>query len=328
MVPLPQRFVVLSSRGPDFDLNLLTGVLPSYVTFTRAGTATDGLYTDAAGSSYNSYLTDVPRIFAGRGLLVEESQTNYLLNSASPVTQTTGILTATAYTAWMIGTGSVAITQQGGTSMGTATAGTPLLFSAAGGLTYTATVTGSVNRFQINNGLTATSFIATAGTTLTRAAEVARLSPIPWFKVGNKGTLWCEFQSVGAQLSQTQVASIGKGATSGNDGFRLRISGAQDVVTGAVLNGATTVATTALGTIDHTKISRMACAYLQPGLLAALNGVLSAQETTGVLGTGQDTLGIGTPETTGTPRMNGFIRRIKYWSRALSPAELIAETAR
>jgi hypothetical protein len=327
MLALPQRFAIISRRGPDFDLNLLNGVLPSYVTFTRAGTATDGLYTDSSGSSYNSYSTDVPRIFAGRGLLVEESQTNYLLNSASPVTQTTAALAATWYTAWMIGSGSMAITQ-GATPIGTATAGAPVLFSAPGSATYTATVTGSVNRFQINNGATATSFIPTAGTTVTRAADVARLSPIPWFLVGARGTLWCEFQSVGMQLSQTQVASIGKGASSVNDGWRLRIGGATDTVNGAVLNGSTVVATTALGNIDHTKISRMACAYLQPGMLVALNGTLSAQETTGVLGSGQDTLGIGTPETTQTPRMNGYIRRIKYWSRVLSGPELMAETAR
>lgn len=327
MLILPAPFVSRRT-GPDFDLNLLSGVTPAGWTFTRAGTATDGMYTDAAGSSYNSYLTDVARIFAGRGLLVEESQTNYLLSSASPATQTTAVLAATWYTAWMVGSGSVAITQQGGTSMGTATAGNPVLWSAPGSLTYTATVTGSVDRFQINNGATPTSFIPTAGATVTRAADVARLSPIPWFRLGSRGTLWCEFQSVGTQLSQTQVVSIGKGAATGNDGWRLRITGSADTVTGAVLNGASTVATTALGNIDHTKITRMACAYLQPGLLVALNGVLSAGETTGVLGSGQDTLGIGTPETTGTPRLNGYIRRIKYWSRVLSGPELMAETAR
>jgi hypothetical protein len=132
------------------------GVLPPWITFTRAdsgvgGSATDGLFTDAAGTSYNTYAANIPIFYPNRGFAVFESRTNFLLNSSVPVTQTTASLTTGTYRFWCIGTGSVT------SSLGTATAtgvgaltcsqssAQTISITVAGTLTFT--VSGSVNRF-------------------------------------------------------------------------------------------------------------------------------------------------------------------------------------
>ena len=96
--------------------------LPAWITYTRAACtssqscATDGLITDAAGFSYNAYAANIPIFYNGQGLEPGNSRNQYLLNSAVPVTQTTGSLGTGTYQFWCIGSGSEM------SSAGTATA--------------------------------------------------------------------------------------------------------------------------------------------------------------------------------------------------------------
>ena len=199
--------------GAALDLNFATS-LPVGMTFTRNSTATDSHWTDASGSSYNSYGTNVPR-FHPMGMIFEsQARTNYLLNSAAPATQTTGSLVAAAHVLWVIGTGSATVTAGTGIAsggLGTATAGSPLYFTVTTAGTFVVTVTGSLNRFQLERGGSPTSFIVTAGATAVRAAETCNQAIGAWYSA-TAGTI------VGAASFLTMTGMANQGIFELSDG--------------------------------------------------------------------------------------------------------------
>ncbi len=107
--------------------------------------------------------------------VVEEEGTNYLLNSDSPATQTTGSLTAGTYTLWVdddaTGSATVSANTATITGAGSATAGNPLTFTVDTAGTVDVTVVDTVTRFQLESGDRRTAFIYTEDTTSTRDAE-------------------------------------------------------------------------------------------------------------------------------------------------------------
>lgn len=177
-----RRVATFPAPAPDWQYRFDNGnPMPAAIVFTRASVATDSLYTDAAGSSYNTYAVDAPRLVAGRGYLHEQSRVNRLLASTVPITQTTASLATGTYTLWIIGTGSA--TSSAGTATGTgfgaATAGVPNVFTLTGTGTVVVTVAGTVNRFQLELGSYPTSFIETTVAVVTRSADLAHIDMDP-----------------------------------------------------------------------------------------------------------------------------------------------------
>ena len=176
------------------------------VSVTRASAvATDLTYFDAAGASFTTYAANTPRIKAGYGLLKEDNRTNFLLNSGTPATQTTGNLTNGSNWLWVNGTGSATLSNGTATGcIGTATQGFPVNFTVAGAGTCTVTVAGSLNQFQLEFGPTIpTSYIATAGATVARGTELIQVvagSPLAKLLAANQG-----FVIVATQGIQTGV---------------------------------------------------------------------------------------------------------------------------
>lgn len=187
-----QRTVIFGGSHPPgtvADLNFSRGQYLSPkgpLSTTRASIGTNLLPTSPNGASYTTFPNNVARITPGLGDLVEESRTDFLLNATAPATQTTGSLANGTYTLWVNGSGSATMSTPGSgaaTGCGTAAAtqGTSASFTltgTAGGCTVT--VAGSLNEFQLekNPGTAScpTSFIPTAGATVTRAADVASVS--------------------------------------------------------------------------------------------------------------------------------------------------------
>lgn len=160
--------------------------LPAGFTFSRATIASDALYTDAPGSTFNSFISGQPRLTA-RGLLIESSRTNFFLNSTAPVTHTTGNLVApNVFLAWCTGTGS--IVTAAGTAIGSGFGAQSCSSNSFQSITITSTgnigvtVIGSVDRFQLENGGAGggsmpTSLVVTGGGSLNRAADIITATP-------------------------------------------------------------------------------------------------------------------------------------------------------
>lgn len=166
--------------------------------FTRA---TTGTYFDSTGTLQTAAI-NTPRfnynpanLSAGPTLLIEAAATNLLLNSATVVTQSITPAAGT-YTLSFFGTGS--ITLSGGTTgtlVGTGASTRVTLTFVASGASITFTITGSCTNGQVELGSVATSYIATVGTSVTRAADVntaVLVSNVPEndFPVWNSGTTY------------------------------------------------------------------------------------------------------------------------------------------
>lgn len=146
-----------------------SGAFTDYLSCSRAS---DGYAQNAAGD-WVQFSSNVLRI-TDLGLLIEDGGTNYLINSAAPATQETDSLGTGDYTLWVEGTGSAIASNGTGTITGaeSATEGSPSVFTVTGAGTVNVTVTGSLDRFQLENGGLASSFIATGAVSAARAADV------------------------------------------------------------------------------------------------------------------------------------------------------------
>lgn len=170
--------------GTTVDLNFAAGcyfgVALASLTFARASTTTDLTHLSPPGYPYQSIGTGTLAVTRGVGMWSWEARTNLLLNSAAPVTQTTGSLANGTYVLWVNGTGSAQMSAGTATGCGTSTATNYnfITFTTSGAAgTCTVTVTGSLNAFQLELGPFPTALIVTAGTTVARAADQLSWTP-------------------------------------------------------------------------------------------------------------------------------------------------------
>lgn len=208
---LNQRFAKSASPNGNVSQVTFSGLLEN---FTRASSAT---YFDASGTLQTAgtnepRFTYDPATLQPLGLLVEESRTNFLLNSGTPATQTVTLATGT-YTLWVVGSGSC--TPVAGTAVGTGfapvTSDTPDTFTLTTAGTVVFTVSGSLTRFQCENDAFPTSYIPTSGTTVTRAQDTPVTNAIGNFVAATEGTIIVAFTP--QKITQTMpIVSLGTSA--------------------------------------------------------------------------------------------------------------------
>jgi hypothetical protein len=181
--------------------------------FTRASSATrvneSGLIELVA--------TGVPRLdYTGGGcpsLLLEPQSTNLYLNSDTLVTQNI-TTTASTYTVSFYGTGTITFSgTYAGSLVGTGVSDrVSLTFTATAG-TLINTISGTVENGQCENLSYATSYIPTAGATVTRVADAASKTGLSSYINSTEGVLYAEISGL-ANDGTFKAISISDGSTS------------------------------------------------------------------------------------------------------------------
>lgn len=168
------------TQRPALDLNFARAKrLDPRVSLTRASVGTyvgnDGLIKYAAAGE--ARFDHDPVTGESLGLLREDSRSNLLLNSETLATQNVTV-TAVAHTLSFYGTGTVTLSGTHSATVvgaGVYPARVNLTFTPTAG-TLTVTVSGTVEYANLEIGSFPTSYIPTAGSTVTRAADVASLT--------------------------------------------------------------------------------------------------------------------------------------------------------
>lgn len=181
-------------------------------TFTRASTATfvgsDGLIQSAAINTPR--FDHDPDTLACKGLLIEESRTNVLIQSDTLATQTITV-TALAHTLSFYGTGTVVLS---GAHIATVTGTgayptrTTLTFTPTAG-NLILTVTGSVRQAQLEEGSSPTSYIPTTTAAAVRSADVCSITGSDFTELYSTTglTFLCEV-STGLPVSNYGILSL------------------------------------------------------------------------------------------------------------------------
>ena len=309
-------------NGITLDSDFTTSI-PSGWTFNRASSATDGFYTDAPGSSYNSFTNDQPRFNANGCICEVQARTNYFLNSTAPANHTTGSSMPVGLAVlWMIGTGSVTIAAGTGvaSAYGTATQGNPFYFSVTTAGNFAITVSGSVNRAQLESGCAPTSFIVTAGTIVTRAVETCFQSGGSWLN-GAAGTILMEFAAPVLNANTTGVGLIGLDDGTTSNIIRMTQNADLRYLTTVGGTARTNVAVAGV-TVAAGTVYRMAVRYNQSitETRSAGAGVLTNSITTQPVPTPTRVAWeVGTAANRG---ITYWLRRVQYWPFAMVDADL------
>lgn len=185
----------------------------------------------SAGSDLptTSFAANMPaRDFLGgvaRGLLLERSKQNILINTsggADLVTQTRTVSNATAYTLSFWGTGTITLTgaSTAGPLVGTGANDRVKLTFTTSSTSLTLTVSGSCKYAQLETGAYPSSWVSTGGISATRGADTLTLGPVD-VPTGSDLITNGRFDS---DISGWSDISTGSGTIAWNSG-KLRISG-------------------------------------------------------------------------------------------------------
>ena len=299
-----------SGLNPTLSLDFLTPVLDGRITASGGANGTRVNSSGVIVSATTPRFDYDPVTLAIKGLLVEEARTNLFLNSKIDGSNlsTQGVsVTAQAYTISFYGTGSITLSGAATATINGAGAYPSRVtstFTPSAG-TLTCTVAGTVQYAQIEVGSFATSFIPTAGATVTRTADSLTMTGTnfsSWYSA-TAGTFLFDFQ--GGLSNSTAYGGLREKPT--GYGIIVRNNGTgviSDWGGAAITAGSSDVATAP---------SKAALAYSSTDRQLALGGVL------GSAGTYAD------PSSTGidlAQARNGWLRSLRYYPRRLTNAQL------
>lgn len=312
-----------NGSAPTIDWSFLGGSLPSIANFSRA---TSGYRTNKDGALEN-VASGAPRFDyhptsrAALGLLMEGQRTNIFLNSDTPATQNVTV-GATLYTLSFYGTGT--ITRSGassGTTVGTG--GYPVRTTenftpSAGALTLT--ISGDVQKVQLEAGSRASAYIPTGASAATRAKDILTVSSIPWFNQ-KQGTFVVEYDGKFINRDVKAIATFyGGGFTQNSIHTGLNGYSSGRPVSGSYLAGVLQLNAAETAPFVEGQVYKQAVSYQAGSFRGAYNGMLFTEVTSfsvpvvTSLAFGAELFEGGTS--------SSHLRRFMYWPRALSNAEL------
>ena len=176
---------------------------------------------------------------------------------------------------------------------------------------------------QLEVGAFATSYIPTTTIALTRAADVASVNTLsPWYNA-SEGTLYCESVSNASSVDSTNLA-----LSDGTNNNRIQFgTGAANTVWNpfVVVSGSSVATLTQSASFSPKTSAKLALAYKFDDFAATTAGASPVTDTSGAVPT-LNILRIGASGS-GVVTWNSWIRRVTYYPRKLSSAELQAITA-
>ena len=314
---------------PRLALDFTTASLDSRITFTRSGNTATVTNSSGVIVGINANLPRFdfdPTTLVCRGLLIEETRINALLNSLIDGTSLTTQLvtvTAAARTLSFYGTGTVVLSgAHSATVVGTGAypTRTTLTFTPSAGV-LTLTVTGTVQFAQLETGPFATSFIPTAATTVTRNGDVAVMTSTnfsSWYNA-TEGT----FSITGVRISSPTAGrfpySLYLISTSGND-INVFQNGASSEQTLIRVSNIEQVKLNTDVVAANTQFTQVA-AYKANNFAFSTNAFTVQTDNLGTVPS-LNQLQIGSVG--GAFQLNGWVQKLNYWPQRLINAEVQA----
>ena len=175
---------------------------------------------------------------------------------------------------------------------------------------------------QLELGAFATSVIPTTTTALTRSADVASVNTLsPWYN-STASTLYAEWTPIAATMptGATQVIAIFNDTTANNT---QNLFQSQTVATKAsqnMLSGGVNPGRIDSGGAYSNATAKAATVFAASDRAISVNGTAATTSTSGALPTSITRLELG--GNGGFNYLNGYLRRITYYPRRLSNAEL------
>ena len=317
---------------PRLALDFTTASLDPRVTFTRTTSASNpATYIDSSGvitaATNNQPRFDYdPVTLVCKGLLIEESRTNSLLNSDTLSTQIVTV-TAAVRTLSFYGTGSVTLSgAHTAVVAGTGAYPTRTTYSftpTAGALTLT--VAGTVQYAQLEAGAFATSYIPTTSAALTRNADVATMTGTnfsSWFNQ-TEGAITCQFNRTTAAPSSSfiRIWEMSDGTTSN----RMRMMlGVTTTANYDCTSGGSAVGSMDVGAYTANTNAKITGAYKTDSFAGSQNGASPTTDTSGIISWTMNQLVFGGNATGGGSYLNGYVQKFFYYPQRLINNEVRA----
>lgn len=324
----PGSGLLPSQTAPVLDYNFVTRTQGPMWTYACSTTATDLVYDGTPPA--NSVAVNTP-VLGARGVFIQPTRTQSFASPAAPATQSISLANGT-YILWIAGSGSG--TSSAGTAVGSgfgaATAGTPNVFTITSPGTVTITIAGGPSNAQVENATSGTAPSSFIGGLASRGNSVDNFLLGSWFNPAAFSFV-AEFDYPGILSNgEAGVTSVFFRMDDGTNNNRVSINwptGTQNVVTnvgsgGVTLTTGDTVAMVAGATV------KWGVSLTAGQLFTCRNGgtVTDVNGGTVIMPVGINKIAWATV-VSGFRIVPTWRRRIRFWNRALSSAELQAATA-
>jgi hypothetical protein len=296
------------------DVGAVTAT-PGY-SFTRA---TVGTAEDLAGNIIQFASGELRR--TDKGVLIEGARTNLFLNSATGSTQSVTVA-AVAHTLSFRGTGTITLTgvSTAGPLVGSgASTRVTLAFTPTAG-SLTLTVTGSVTNVQLEEGQFASSWIPTAGASVTRDTDALTVSSL-----GGAYPLsaWAEIFRVADAVTLGGSAENILHISNGTDTERVTLQVSIGPIARAVQTAASvnTALVTVAGAIATNTVYKIAGRFSLNSVQCARTATLGTEDTSAAVPAAPSQINFGV-NTTNSGHSWNYIRRTAIFNTALADAAL------
>ena len=310
-------FCYSSSMGesPKLNIPLKTSVAPTKgiapATFARNSTAT---YIDNNGI-LQTVGSNVIRFQNGR-YLCELAATNRFLQSGTPATQVITVVSGTVYTVQCYGSGSITLS---GAGTGSVVEGTPITFTASS-TSLTCTVSGSLNRAQVETGTKATSYIPTTLAPVTRAADALHYNVGDVITQG-QGSLYCECVVKSFGLNQ-RVLNLSDNSIANR--LYITLLGSR-ALAAYVISASTVQASINFGVPTEGDVVKCLLTYKDNNVSFYVNGVSVGTDITCQIPIVLNKLSVGCSHDS-TLQLNSETGNVMYFKKVLTPAQAIKLT--